>query len=128
MRLVVIESPFAPVQDAPPHIQAQQLVQNLSYVRAAMADCFSRGEAPFASHALYTQDGVLDDDEPAERRLGMRAGFHWGDLADARVVYGDLGVTAGMKAGIARAESKAQVLEFRSIPAWVKAQKILHRY
>lgn len=50
MILVIIESPYAGDVD-----------RNLEYLRAAMRDCLKRGEAPFASHALYTQPGVLDD-------------------------------------------------------------------
>ena len=53
--LVLLESPYAGDIEA-----------NLSYARACMRDCFERGEAPFASHLLYTQMGVLDDTIPAE--------------------------------------------------------------
>jgi hypothetical protein len=60
MKLVVVESPYA-----------GDVTRNLEYARAAMADCLARGEAPFASHALYTQIGVLDDTKPEERKLGQ---------------------------------------------------------
>lgn len=92
MRLVVIESPFA-----------GDVARNLRYLRACMRDCLIRGEAPFASHALYTQPGVLDDSSPEHRKLGMGAGFAWRPFADAIVVYIDLGITPGMAAGIADA-------------------------
>lgn len=107
MRLVVIESPYA-----------GDVAKNLRYLRAAMADCLARGEAPYASHGLYTQPGVLDDRIPDERAKGMRAGFAWGAQADARVVYEDLGVTPGMLAGIERAEKMGQPVERRRIPDW----------
>lgn len=62
MRKAIIESPFA--GDVETH---------LTYGRRAMKDCLDRGEAPYASHLLYTQSGILDDTVPAERELGMKA-------------------------------------------------------
>lgn len=68
MRRVYVESPYG--SDNPEIIQ-----RNIVYVRACLRDCILRGEAPFASHLLYTQDGVLRDEVPEERTLGMEAGF-----------------------------------------------------
>jgi hypothetical protein len=104
MRLVVIESPFA-----------GDVERNLSYVRAAMADCLARGEAPFASHAIYTQPGVLDDGNSQERTLGIEAGLEWARRADATVVYTDLGLTAGMQLGIENAQTAGRPVEYRSL-------------
>jgi hypothetical protein len=104
MRLVVIESPFA-----------GDLVTNLAYLRAAMRDCLLRGEAPYASHALYTQPGVLDDKVPTDRALGMEAGFAWSAGTDATIVYRDLGITPGMRAGITRAEASGRLVEYRTL-------------
>lgn len=111
MRLVVVESPFA-------SSVAGGTYRNLQYAKAAMRDCLARGEAPFASHLLYTQDGVLNDDIQAHRRLGIEAGVAWGRMADATVVYDDLGISSGMKAGIARAVSRGRKVEYRQIPGW----------
>ena len=86
---VTLESPYA-----------GDIQRNLTYGRRAMADCLRRGEAPFASHLLYTQPGVLDDDDPEERMLGISAGLSWGPWAKYIVVYTDYGVTAGMQKGI----------------------------
>lgn len=110
MNLVVIESPFAPSDG-----KNETLDMNVTYARRAMADCFKRGEAPYASHLLYTQPWVLDDTIPSERSLGMRAGFHWGDLAAYRVVYIDRGVSKGMEAGIERAKKNEQPVVYRSL-------------
>jgi len=107
MRRVAIESPFGGT--------TEEMERNTRYVRACMADCLRRGEAPYASHALYTLPGVLDDTVPAERTLGMAAGFEWARHADARVVYTDLGITRGMAEGIDRALSMAQPVEYREI-------------
>lgn len=107
MKLVIVESPFA-----------GEVELNQTYARAAMADCLARNEAPYASHLLYTQPGVLDDLKPEERSLGIEAGLAWGKKADATVVYVDRGMSNGMKAGIARAEAEGRTVELRSLPAF----------
>jgi len=93
LRLVIIESPFA-----------GDVARNLRYLRACMRDCLLRGEAPYASHALYTQPGVLDDGKAEDRDLGIQAGCMWREMADATVVYTDLGITSGMQHGIDNAQ------------------------
>lgn len=104
MRRVVIESPFA-----------GNVSLNLRYLRAAMRDCLLRGEAPYASHGLYTQDGVLDDGIPDEREHGIQAGFAWRSAAEATVVYDDLGITKGMDYGIKHAEKGGRPIEYRRL-------------
>ncbi len=107
MRRVVIESPYA-----------GDVGYNLRYLRACMADCLRRDEAPYASHGLYTQPGVLDDGKPIERELGIVAGFAWRDVADLTVVYTDLGVTKGMQCGVDDATRKGRPVEFRTLEGW----------
>lgn len=107
MRLVIIESPYA-----------GDIERHERYARAAVRDCLSRGEAPFASHLLYTQPGVLDDNDPQERTHGIEAGFAWGEHAAATVVYLDCGMSRGMKLGIEDAEKQGRPIEFRSLPEW----------
>lgn len=107
MRLVIVESPYA-----------GDIERNTSYARRAMADCFARGEAPYASHLLYTQPGILDDSVPEERAKGIAAGLYWGEMADATVVYTDLGISPGMAQGIASAEAMGRPVERRSLGAW----------
>lgn len=80
-----------------------------------MSDSLHRGEAPFASHLLYTQHGVLKDEIPEQRKLGIEAGFAWGEVADLVVVYKDLGISGGMRLGIARAEAQGLPIEFRAL-------------
>lgn len=104
MKRVVVESPYA-----------GDVEKNIEYAKACMADCFKRGEAPFASHLLYTQEGVLNDDIPEERKLGMEAGFVWGDQAELTVVYADLSISNGMKAGIEAAKKAGRDVEYRFI-------------
>lgn len=102
MRRVVIESPYA-----------GNVGENMAYLRRCMRDCLLRGEAPFASHAIYTQ--VLDDNVASERKWGIEAGFAWRDLAEATVVYTDLGVSDGMKLGIEDADKKGRPVEYRTL-------------
>lgn len=109
MKTVVIESPFA-------GDTIEQVDRHLEYAQAAMLDCLQRGEAPFASHLLYTQ--VLDDNEDEQRGLGMIAGFTWGACADLVVVYQDLGLSPGMVAGITLYESLKMPIEYRNLEGW----------
>lgn len=104
MKLVIIESPYAGDVEA-----------NVAYARAAVRDSLSRGEAPIASHLLYTQPGVLNDDDPHERQWGIDAGLAWRRVAEASVVYADRGVSSGMSYGIRAAEAAGLPVEFRYI-------------
>ena len=112
----MIETPFKHEKG-----DALALKRVLRYLRAALRDCLMRGEAPFASHAIYTQPGVLDDHVPEQRVHGMEAGFEWGDRADARVVYTDLGVSKGMQMAIDRSLERGQEVEIRQVPGWSEA-------
>lgn len=111
MRLVIVESPYA----SPYHVE---VLRNERYARACLADCLKRGEAPFASHLLYTQTGVLDDRKPYQRAKGIEAGLAWGKFAEATVVYTDRGISAGMQQGIDRALALSRPIEYRSLPGW----------
>lgn len=104
---VIIESPYAG--------NKEEIKRNEEYVREAVADCLSRGEIPFASHILYTQPGVLEDTQSAQRRLGIEAGLITGLICQKTVLYEDLGITPGMEEGISRAEKAGRVVEERGI-------------
>lgn len=104
---VIVESPYA-----------GDIGRNVAYARAALRDCLLRGEAPIASHLLYTQPGVLQDEVPEDRALGVEAGLIWGALAEKTVAYVDLGVSCGMELGIARALMEGRPVERRSLPDW----------
>lgn len=104
MRRVILESPYQGDIEA-----------NLAYARACIRDSLSRGEAPIASHLLYTQEGILDDSIPEERQWGINAGLAWGFVATATVVYIDRGISEGMKLGIANAQAAGRPVEMRSI-------------
>lgn len=86
------------------------------YARACILDCLRRGEAGFAGHALYDHAEILDDDDPLQRRMGMDAGFAWGAVAELVAVYTDLGISGGMREGIARAGRLSIPIEYRPLP------------
>lgn len=101
---VDLESPYA-----------GNIKKNLKYARRCMSDSLSRGENPIASHLLYTQSGILNDRKPKERKRGIRAGKAWASLADATIVYTDLGISKGMRIGIRNAESSGRCIIYRSL-------------
>lgn len=102
--LVQIESPFA-----------GDFERNILYARRAIRDSLMRGEAPFASHLLYTQPGVLDDTIPEQRRLGINAGHVFLAVMDRVAVYDDYGISRGMEEGIRLAEQLGLLIDFRRI-------------
>jgi hypothetical protein len=104
MRLVILESPFAGDEQA-----------NIDYARLCVRDSIMRGEAPIASHLLYTQPTILDDSVPEERQHGIDAGLAWRSVANRSVVYTDRGITRGMEYGIAAAKEAGLTVEYRSI-------------
>jgi len=107
VRLVIIESPYA-----------GDIERNVYYAKAAVRDCLSRGESPYASHLFFTQPGILDDTNKQQRALGIEAGLAWGEKADATVVYTDLGISEGMKQGIERAAKSGRPIHLRTLAGW----------
>jgi hypothetical protein len=118
--IVIIESPYK-------GNNYENTERNMRYLRAAMRDCLLRGEAPFASHALYTQEGVLDDKIPEERAHGITAGFAFRQAATKTVVYDDLGISGGMQMGIDNAKQIGHTIEHRSLGSEWKTSSDLHR-
>lgn len=107
-RRIILESPYAADTEA-------GVQENIRYARACLLDSIRRGEAPFASHLLYAQPGVLDDRIPSEREEGIDAGVAWEDLAEATVLYLDRGISPGMKKGLDRAQLMCRPIEFRRL-------------
>ena len=101
-KLVIIESPYA-----------GDVEKNIKYARLCMKDSIDRGEYPFASHLLYTQESILDDDDPVERKLGIVAGFAFAKLCSKTVIYADLGISNGMMLGIEDAIRNKRIIEVR---------------
>ena len=103
---VIIESPYAggTIDDTE---------ANKKYARRCMRDSLDRGEFPFASHLLYPQEGILDDDLPEERNQGILAGQAWSACADRVAVYVDHGISAGMWEGVMNALNQHIPVEMR---------------
>ena len=104
MKRVILESPYAGDID-----------RNIKYARECLKDSLNRGESPIASHLLYTQKGVLDDDIEEERVLGINAGLEWKEVADLHVFYVDYGMSNGMKYASEYAKSKNIDTEYRTL-------------
>jgi hypothetical protein len=104
MKRVIIESPYA-----------GSFKKNLAYARACVKDSLLRGEAPIASHLLYTQEGILNDSIPEERRLGIDAGLAWTEVAEAHIFYIDYGYSRGMEQARKIAEENTIPIEERTI-------------
>ena len=108
--IVVIESPYA-----------GDVERNVTYARACVADSLARGEAPYASHLLYTQEGILDDTIPAQRRMGIDAGLAFHAAASVVAFYLDHGWSDGMTAAYRHALMHGRVIELRHLnPIWAK--------
>ena len=88
---ILVESPFAGEVD-----------ENLTYAQKCMRHVFfssySGPQIPIASHCFFTI--ALDDRNPAERSIGMNAGFAMRSLASEVRVYLDRGLSGGMIHGI----------------------------
>lgn len=114
---VVVESPYAGKHGASCRCDDCQidLAANLKYARGALRDCLQRREAPFASHLLYTQDGVLDDHIPKDRNLGIGAGFIYRKGSNLSAFYVDRGISTGMGFGLEDVQTIAQSFELRSM-------------
>lgn len=114
MKRVVIESPYSgPTPEA--------IARNVEYARACVRDSLLRGEAPIASHLLHTQPGILSDQTPSERAMGIEAGLTWTRVADLVAVYADLGISRGMMEGVKRATRDEVRVEYRRLRgSWSK--------
>jgi hypothetical protein len=100
--LVIIESPYM-----------GSVERNIAYAQQCMGDSLKRGEAPFASHLLYTQ--ILDDTIPQQRMMGMQRAFEWYRCADLMAVYTDRGISSGMQKGMEVAEQLKIKIEYRKL-------------
>lgn len=104
MKRVILESPYA-----------GDVAKNIEYARRCVKDSLIRGEAPIASHLLYTQDGVLNDENPDERMVGINAGLAWKSVADLQVFYVDYGISKGMQYGMDYAKENNIPYELRRV-------------
>ncbi len=104
MKLVILESPYA-----------GNIVENIKYARLCIRDSLLKGEAPIASHLLYTQESILNDNLENERMHGINAGLSWLKVADLHVCYIDKGISKGMAYGIEAAKKFGLQTEYRKL-------------
>ena len=110
MRRVILESPYRGKNSV-------ETERNVTYAKACIRDSLARGEAPLASHLLYTHRGILKDTHQSNRKMGMNAGWAWYPVAEACVVYTDCGISEGMQMGMEEAKIHGVPIEERSIAA-----------
>ena len=94
LRVTVYESPFAAST-------FDQFARHVAYIRLlTRLGAQVHGEAAIASHMIWTQPGVLRDDDPEERALGIDCGLAVALLACnghvGHVYWTDLGWSGGM--------------------------------
>lgn len=110
MLRVIVESPYAGKTP-------QDVLLNEIYGEFCLHDCLiNHNESPFASHLLYTRQHVLRDHISEERKLGIKAGFYWREVAQKTVFYTDLGSTSGMIQGLEDCKEKGLPYEVRVLP------------
>jgi len=105
MKPVVIETPYG--ED--PEFYAE-------YAKACMAHSIEHGEAPFASHILYAESGVLNESKPKQRQQGMEAGRAWFNKAEKVIFYTDFGFSEGMEKAYEIATWQGSVIKRRVLP------------
>jgi hypothetical protein len=118
MKLIAVESPYG-------SDDWQEIAENIHYLRACMHYVHLQGNAPYASHAISTQPGVLDDSDKGpggERETGIFGGQAIADRMDEKWVFMDKGMTTGMEYGYKRSGEINQPILIKELgPDW-------HRY
>lgn len=101
---VIIESPFnyrAGDEFNYKFNKFEIMRQNLNYAQMALDHSLSLGEAPMASHLLYTQ---VWRETKENREQGIAAGLAWLPASDLHAFYVDLGMSPGMQAAATKSE------------------------
>lgn len=111
---VTVESPYAGDVEA-----------NVAYAKRCVLDCLARKEAPYASHLFFPQPGLLDDSDPVQRELGIRAGLAWQRSAGVVAIYVDRGISEGMRQGIRAASERGAHIEVRTLDREVTKDDLL---
>lgn len=90
-KLIYIASPYA-----------GDVKQNVAFAKRACRHAISQGHTPIAVHLLYPQ--MLDDNDPAEREIGLRLGHRVLESCDELWACGDR-ISSGMAREIKEAQS-----------------------
>lgn len=86
--IVIIESPYSN------GAQESNVEGAVEYAKDACLHSIHAGEAPLASHLLYTQ--FLNDNCAVARGIGIDCGLAYADLARTIAFYIDQGISRGM--------------------------------
>lgn len=119
MRRVIVESPFG-------NTDPSVVEENILYARKAVRDCVLNDEAPIASHLLFTQEGILCDEVPEERKLGIEAGLAWRYVADLTAFYTDRNWSKGMLVALHKCIKEMREFELRSIIGPIRYPTAIH--
>lgn len=98
----VVESPYA-----------GDIKSNLKYLKGLLLWCAKFGYAPWASHAVYTQKGVLIDEIPEERTAGIEAGLLVASFAQYTILGTEKGISRGMQYGVANAQRAGRQIIYK---------------
>lgn len=126
LNLTIYESPFA-------SDDFDTFVGNIAYLRLLVRDGALRyNESGFGSHMVWTQPGVLVDNDAFERALGIDCGLAFTALAREGVlnhVYGiDRGWSSGMKRSREVTEGKGLPIKTRSLTEELGETEFLRRH
>lgn len=113
--IVAVESPYRPEPGLTEPTREHLRRANEAFARRCVRDSLLRGESPIASHLLYTQAGILDDDVPEEREQGIRAHLEIVRRVDLVAVYDGRGVSEGMQRALDLARELGVPIEWRSL-------------
>lgn len=87
--------------------------ENEEYLRRCMALILADGHTPVAGHAYLPH--VLDDNDPAQREQGVRAGHELLAVCQEVHVFCDRGISAGMWQDIEYALELPKLILLRSV-------------
>lgn len=88
---------------------------NVKIAQAMIRLALKSGYAPIAPHLLYPQG--LSDDVPENREIGLAAGLAWIPRCNEMWIWGDSGVSEGMRDEIDEGLRTSR-LQFRTITAY----------
>jgi hypothetical protein len=116
--LVVIESPWAGLgADKVESLADMERCQAFIYLRACIRDSLSRGEIPWASHAMLALTRALYEEDPDQRQEGIDLNKQLikSEAIKLVVLYEDFGISRGMKEALIWSRIHGKPVEFRTI-------------
>lgn len=100
--------------------EGRTLAQNIDLAERLARAAVLAGVSPLPPHALYTR--FLNDNDPGERFLGMRAGAAWLPAAEEAWVFTRHGISSGMAEEIETA-ARLGVAVIEDPPCWAEIDR-----